>query len=104
MNKKEALAQGYTKITLNISKKDLREADVSNGLDCPITRALSRAGYPNLMDYADRLAIKDKERYITGNHLDVLPTVGYAGIFYKVLNNYGINAKAFQWTFYVKLN
>lgn len=101
------MAQGYTKITLNISKKDLREANVSNGLDCPITRALSRAGYPNLMDYSNKLAIKDEEKYMrpsTKSRMDVLPTVGYVGIFDKVLDNCEVNAKAFQWTFYVKLN
>ena len=39
-----------TPVTLNILKEDLESCDYRNPLDCPITRALHRAGHLNLRD------------------------------------------------------
>lgn len=38
------------KITLTILKEDIEEGNYTNADICPITKALRRAGYPNLRD------------------------------------------------------
>lgn len=47
------------RITLKILASDIRETDYMDTHDCAITRALARAGYPHLIDFADSIVEKD---------------------------------------------
>lgn len=95
MTKKEALEQGYTKITLKITKKDLKESSFLYSEDCPITRALKRAGYKDMVDVGNSLWQKGK---------GVVPTLLYYGIFSRVVREANASEpKGFQWTFCTKI-
>lgn len=45
-------------IELTILKEDMKEGNYFDNTKCPITKALARAGYPNLQDHG--LEIRDK--------------------------------------------
>jgi hypothetical protein len=49
-------------VTLNILAKDFEETSYMNSYDCVITRALHRAGYPDLRDSGMSVINEDKKR------------------------------------------
>ena len=67
------------KIQLDILAEDIKETQYANAKDCAITRALNRAGYPNLRDGG--IIIKDME---TGNTVIGYTNPDYAGLAGKV--------------------
>lgn len=69
-------------ITLNILASDIKETDYYNSEDCAITRALSRAGRPDLQDVGRGIEYKDLNiinRFVTDwsnpSYQDLVETV-----------------------------
>lgn len=51
-------------VTLEILASDIKETEYTNSKDCAITRALARAGYPELEDQGLVIANKDSWEYV----------------------------------------
>jgi hypothetical protein len=56
------------KIVLNILASDIKETDYLRASDCAITRALLRAGYPNLIDCGTEIS-KKKSKLIVDSYI-----------------------------------
>ena len=75
-----------TTLTLQILEEDIRETDYFNHEDCVITRALARAGRPDLYDDGE-LSKNDRTIAKTSNNQS------YFDLVYKVLGMYKTIAK-----------